>query len=341
LNRLTSAQGGGQSWSYAYDANGNRTSETFNGATTSYTYNAANQLTAVGATTFAYDFNGNLVSSSAGLGYGYNPRDQTISIRPSLNAVRQKEEYAGTNQWERTASIRSAKYTRFHNDKLGVAVRTHDQEGTTSYTRDQDGTLVSQRAPAGRFYYLFDGLGSVVALTDSAGNVAATYKYDPFGKDIGSTGTVVNPWRFHGEYYSAEVGLYKMGLRWYDPAVGRWTQRDVIEQPLQEAGWNSYIFAGDNPVNFTDPTGAYVKQCIAGALFGGGVAAFFGGAGVVPSAIGGCAGAVTIEIVRRHVDRDAAEALEFLDRGHATKKILKGAARRIFKHAKKRLRRRR
>jgi YD repeat-containing protein len=69
LNRLleaqtkTSAGAVTSRFQYAYDGASNRTSQTINGSTTSYTYNAANQLTAAGGTTFTYDANGNETSS--------------------------------------------------------------------------------------------------------------------------------------------------------------------------------------------------------------------------------------------------------------------------------------
>ena len=32
-----------------------------------------------------------------------------------------------------------------------------------------------------RYYYVYNGQGDVVALTDSSGNVVASYSYDAFG----------------------------------------------------------------------------------------------------------------------------------------------------------------
>ena len=53
------------------------------------------------------------------------------------------------------------------------------------------------------YYYHKDGLGSIVALTDSAGNVAQTYKYDSFG-NIKSTlnPNFVQPYAFTGSELS-------------------------------------------------------------------------------------------------------------------------------------------
>jgi len=51
-----------------------------------------------------------------------------------------------------------------------------------------------------------------------------------------------------------DPGLYLMGARFYDPDVGRF----ISEDPLGlKAGINLYTFAGNDPVNGFDPTGAF------------------------------------------------------------------------------------
>ena len=82
---------------------------------------------------------------------------------------------------------------------------------------------MGERLPGGsRFYYLYDGHGNVVGLTDSSGAVVNTYSYEPYGKTASSTGTTANPWRFGGSYgaYTENnaSGLIKIVQRFYDPA---------------------------------------------------------------------------------------------------------------------------
>lgn len=65
-----------------------------------------------------------------------------------------------------------------------------------------------------RSYYLFDGLGSVVAVTSSSGSVTNSYTYDPYGVTTETKATltnVFNPWRYTGQYQDVSTGLYKMG----------------------------------------------------------------------------------------------------------------------------------
>ncbi|HLF78172.1 MAG TPA: hypothetical protein VJB57_11860 [Dehalococcoidia bacterium] len=49
------------------------------------------------------------------------------------------------------------------------------------------------------YYYLADGLGSTMALTNSSGSVVNTYEYDVFGAVRESTGSQPNEWPGSGE----------------------------------------------------------------------------------------------------------------------------------------------
>ena len=51
--------------------------------------------------------------------------------------------------------------------------------------------------------------------------------------------------------FDAETGLMHMGAREYDPETGRFLQEDPIPTI------NQYAYARDNPILFSDPTGAY------------------------------------------------------------------------------------
>jgi hypothetical protein len=42
------------------------------------------------------------------------------------------------------------------------------------------GVLLDERTPTGKYYYLFDGLGSVTGFTDSPGHLVATYNSDSY-----------------------------------------------------------------------------------------------------------------------------------------------------------------
>ncbi|MCM8813408.1 MAG: hypothetical protein NC924_05655 [Candidatus Omnitrophica bacterium] len=58
-----------------------------------------------------------------------------------------------------------------------------------------------------RYFYLLDGLGSVVALIDDSGAVVESYTYDAFGKPAQAS-TIGNPLLFTAQRYDAESGKY-------------------------------------------------------------------------------------------------------------------------------------
>ena len=54
--------------------------------------------------------------------------------------------------------------------------------------------------------------------------------------DTGSGLAPTNPWRFAGEYFDTETALFKIGERYYDPALARWTQKDPDDAGLLATG---------------------------------------------------------------------------------------------------------
>jgi RHS repeat-associated protein len=279
-SRLTRAQtAGGNDYRYVYDADGNRTQTFTNGSASPVDgFNAADQLTTRAGTAFgSYDANGNALSDGTGQTYAYSPSNQTTTITPpgqSALALR----YADTDQSERlgigsTTSIWGA---------AGV-----DQDSTagknTYFLRNPSGQLISERTPAGTYYYIYDLRGSVVGLTDASGNRVNSYAYDPYGNLTSSPAAapVANPWRYNGEYFDSGTGLYHLSARYYDPRLGRFTQPDPTGREP-----NAYQYASSDPINRTDPSGYFsLWRALAGALEG------FKDGGKYGWAIGGAIGA--------------------------------------------------
>ncbi|WP_345075398.1 RHS repeat-associated core domain-containing protein, partial [Paeniglutamicibacter cryotolerans] len=81
------------------------------------------------------------------------------------------------------------------------------------------------------------------------------------------------------------TGWVKYGARWYNPAIGRWTQQDTLDAPLDPANANRYAYAANDPTNNNDPTGRDVGGCIGGvATTISGYATF--GAGLLTTEVG-------------------------------------------------------
>jgi RHS repeat-associated protein len=109
----------------------------------------------------------------------------------------------------------------------------------------------TQVATAATSFYGYDGHGDVRYLMDVTGAVTDTYDYDAFGNVVGSTGTTANVYRYQGEAFDTETGLYYLRARYYDPVPGRFLSVD----PMADQGQHPYTYAGADPVNGHDRTG--------------------------------------------------------------------------------------
>jgi RHS repeat-associated protein len=79
--------------------------------------------------------------------------------------------------------------------------------------------------------------------------------------------TIINTFRFPGQYYDEETGLHYNYFRDYQPMIGRYVEADPIGL---EGGENLYIYALSDPVKQIDPMGTITiiihgKYCGRGA----------------------------------------------------------------------------
>ena len=93
-----------------------------------------------------------------------------------------------------------------------------------------------------------------VAVVDESGTFVAAYEYDPFGNVVSSSGAEADavPFRFSTKYFDSETGLYYYGYRFYTPELGRWINRDPIEE---EGGENLYAFCRNDSISQIDELG--------------------------------------------------------------------------------------
>ncbi len=109
-------------------------------------------------------------------------------------------------------------------------------------------------------YYLTDGQGSIRAQTDQTGTIQDTYTYSPTGALQEVTGQLTdigdNPLGYTGGYSDLYTGLTYLINRWYDPTTAQFTTVD----PAVAATGTPYAYAGNDPVNGSDPLGLCNQQ---------------------------------------------------------------------------------
>ena len=126
-------------------------------------------------------------------------------------------------------------------------------DGTNSYIYGPGGLPVEQinNSTSTVLYLHHDQQGSTRLLTGSTGKTEASFTYDAYGNKTGSTGTSTTPLGYNGQYTNADTGLIYLRARNYDPTTGQLLSVD----PEVEKSHETYVYAADNPVNTSDPTG--------------------------------------------------------------------------------------
>ena len=287
LDRLTGAQGtDGTSRGWAYDGNGNvltATITTTAGTTaTIYGYGGApNEVTTLTTsgqptTSYGYDKNGDTTSItntgpiSTGLRYDSQARLSVVTLRDGTtvalgyNSAGQRSSYTVS----KGGVVSVGETFTYREGQLAQAVVTGTATYTDTYVYDQRGAPLellrqNKSQPVQRYWYEEDGRGNVVALTSITGTVVDRYGYDVWGAPIASqtTETVAQPLRYAGYWWDAALGWYWVTVRAYDPTLGRWLQPD----PSGADGVRTYVYAGDDPIDATDPSGLQGGAVVGGA----------------------------------------------------------------------------
>jgi len=271
LYRVTNATTGLSAENFTYDDVGNRESgpTVKDTADVSYEHNAANQM--LKGRKFSYDYD-----------------DQGNQTHRYLNATKTKYwQYHWTveNQLQQAQLIKNGQTIRTVNVKYDAFGRRIEKQvtqnaitTTTSYIYDgedivlqleNDGTdtiithylhgpgidePLAQSTNGQTYCYHADGLGSIVAMTNSSKNIVQRYSYDTYGMLTGILNhELTNSYTYTGREWDRELGLYYYRARYYDPMEGRFIGKD----PIGFAGGdvNLYGYVGNQPVDWIDPWG--------------------------------------------------------------------------------------
>jgi len=216
-NRLNSISGGLATGAYAYDANGNATTDGRKGVTLSY--NLLNLPTTATRNTpdpinivYTYDATGSKlrkVSTTAGT------TDYVDGIQYTDGAI----DFIQTE--EGLARRSGSEYSYEYN--------LSDHLGNVRYTFNRNPNTGAIEKLQSDDYYAF-GL-----------------------RKVAKPGT--NKYLYNGKELQEELGQYDYGARFYDPIVGRWNVVDPLAELDRKT--TPYAYAFDDPIRYTDPDGMF------------------------------------------------------------------------------------
>jgi len=201
-----------------------------------------------------------------------------------LSRLRVRTDYT----WNGSSWVVSAITRYIYDGNRVIQERNSGNTPTVAYTRGSDlsgslegaggigGLLArSDGYSAGNWtnhnYYHADGNGNVTYMINSSQAMVASYRYDPYGRTISSSGSLsaANVYRFSSKEIHVSSGMYYYLYRFYDPNLQRWINRDPAEDlgsqvlihlretnTIEAAGdLNSYVFAANNPFLYVDTDG--------------------------------------------------------------------------------------
>ncbi|MRX40067.1 hypothetical protein GJU43_12340 [Flavobacterium sp. LC2016-23] len=237
-----------------------------------------------------------------------------------LTDMRQMVTYGGN-----FVEDKQGKFTKYYSEDGSYEITTDNTTGQEKHVLYLGGTpydsdiIYTKNYADATAKYLFlhkDYLGSILAISDEAGNLVEQRHFDAWGILTNGALSVLDRGYTSHEHFT-ELGIIHMNGRLYDPLQRRFLNADEnIQDPYNTQCYNKYGYVTNNPLLFNDPSGeiglgeGILASIIIGAIIGtasymiGVTAAIMNGAdaslslsGMLKSAFwGAVSGAVTFGI---------------------------------------------
>ena len=229
-------------------------------------------VTGAGATAYAYDANGAMVSG-AGRTIAWTSFNKVASMTRGTTSLSWAYD-PDHSRAKQVSTVGSATNTTWYYDDAASGVSFERVVGPSLTTWNEylfaGGGMVgvhftATAAPPQPFlYFVKDHLGSIAVITNGAGVVHERLAYDAWGKRRNPNGTddaagilTASTTRgFTGHEMIDEIDLVNMNGRVYDPALGRFMSADpFIHDVTSSQDLNRYSYVHNNPLSYTDQNG--------------------------------------------------------------------------------------
>ena len=301
IGRLLTSKNNGKETKYEYDKVGNKTKEIVTEQdktnTLTFDYDGFNRIlksykNGSVDTEYTYDKRGNTTrqqqkiitddgkSQESDSTYKFNLRNELIEakVKSGNNESTTKNYYdVDGKRVKKDENGQVANYI-YYKDAVLYSTDANGNKATENVI-DENGKIIATKRFDGEFEnkyftYTYDPRGSVTSILDPDLNRVKGYGYDEFGntKEVGSK-SFKNEVKFTGAIHDEQSGLYYMNSRHYNPTSGRFLSQDTFSgDELSPWTQNLYSYAGNNPVNYVDPTGHWLETlfdvaCLASSVY--------------------------------------------------------------------------
>jgi RHS repeat-associated protein len=243
---------------YRYDSTSNRIDSLANAV-----IGPGNRVTQFKGYTIAYDLDGDILSKKGA--------DTTLFTWDASGTLKQAERWTSGPPHTILTFAYDALGRRVAKTVAGLTERyVHDGD---QVIEDIDGSSGNLKAEYGwtpgvdRLMYVRTPSWTAAAFADpiigsirglAQADLGTTYKQyaAPFWGQVGVDTGFIMRFRLAGAEYDQDSRLYYNRARYYDPQLGRFLSEDPVGLA---GGINMYVYAGDDPVDATDPSGTEMR----------------------------------------------------------------------------------